>query len=191
MGAAFGIGGGLGEDTTQFDFPGTCGLPLGSAGAPFQLGVHHRQLGTIHFDDQHGNGSAQNVGELQLHEAISLGLFPLDDIGADGFGVTFDSFRGDLNTSQQLELLAATGEAGFTSHYGHHPPHSGRTICSGYIQFPVSRALTLVAVRTHIVGALEDHRPQYREYLLAPCLVIPRRMAAIAGRLVAVRCRQG
>jgi hypothetical protein len=76
----------VGEDTPQFDLSGACRLPLGSAGAPFQLGVHHRQLGAIHFDDQHGNGSAQDVGKLQLHDAMSLGLFPFDDIGADGFG---------------------------------------------------------------------------------------------------------
>src|SRR5580704_150998 len=44
------VGCSLGEDTTQFDFASACGLPRGSAGAPFQLGGYHRQLCTVHFD---------------------------------------------------------------------------------------------------------------------------------------------
>src|SRR6266851_2143058 len=93
-GATFWVGCGLSEDTTQFDFTGACGLSLSSAGASFQLGAYHRQLCSIHFGIQNWDGSAQNVGELQLHDAISFGLFLFDYIGPNGFGMALDSFGG-------------------------------------------------------------------------------------------------
>jgi hypothetical protein len=91
----------LGEDTAQLYFPSARRLPQASARATFQLDAHHRQLCAIHFDVQHGDGSLQNVGKLQLHYPISLFLFPSDDIGPDGFRVAFDGFGGDLKAGQQ------------------------------------------------------------------------------------------
>ena len=42
----------------------------------------------------------------------------------------------------------------------HHPPHSGRTRDAFHIQFPIARTLTLAAMGTHVVTALELHWPQ-------------------------------
>src|SRR6185369_9374495 len=90
------VGCSLCEDTTQFDFASACGLPRSSASAPFQLGVHHRQLCAVHFDVQNRDRSSQNIGKLQLHDAISLGLFPPYDIGPNSLGVALDSLGGEL-----------------------------------------------------------------------------------------------
>jgi hypothetical protein len=149
--------------------------------------VHHRQLGAIHFDDQHGNGSAQNVGKLQLHDAIALGLFPFDDIGADGFGVAFDSFGGDLQSGQQVQLLVATVEAGLAPYRGHHTPHSGRTLRSDYVQFPIAGAVSLMAARTEIVVPIVDYGPQHGQDLFGARFVVSSLLTAAAGDLAVVR----
>jgi len=107
------VGCGLGEDRPEFDFPGASRLPRGSAGAPLQLSTHHRQLGAIHLDIQHGDGGTEDVGECQLHDAISVGLFPADNVATDGFGVALHSFGGDLKARQQVQLLAASDPAYF------------------------------------------------------------------------------
>jgi hypothetical protein len=114
----------LGEDRTEFDFAGARRLPRDSAGAPLQLSTHHRQLGAIHFDIQHGNGGGQDVGEFQLHDAVSVSLFPANNIATDGFGVALHSFGGDLKARQQVQLLAACCETALTADHGHHASHA-------------------------------------------------------------------
>ena len=96
-----------------------------------------------------------------MHYAISLVLFLSDDIGSDGLSVTLDRFGGDLEAGQQVQLLVANIEAALTSHHGHHAPHTGRALCADHIQFPIPRALPLMATRTEIVGAIQGHGPQY------------------------------
>ena len=189
MGRPSASGCGLSKDTTQFDFTGACWLSLRSAGAPFQLGAHHRQLCTIHFDIQNRDGRAQNTGELQLHDAIAFGLFSSGDIGPNGFGVTFDSFDGDFQSSQQMQLFAAFAEARLASYGGQHTSHAGRALRLDYVQFPVARALSLMATWAAVIGALIDHGTQHGQDLLAAWFVIPRLLTAATGNVVGQRTR--
>jgi hypothetical protein len=46
-----------------------------------------------------------------------------------------------------------------------------------------------MAIRTEIVGTVEDHGPQHGEYLFAARFVVSRLLAAAAGDLVVMRCR--
>jgi len=96
-----------------------------------------------------------------LHDAISFLLLAADDIGADGFGMTFDGFGGDLQAGQQLQLLATDPKTTLASHHCHHAPHSRGTLGTDHIHFLIARALSAVAMGTEIIGALKIHRSQH------------------------------
>ena len=108
-----------------------------------------------------GTASAQDVGKLQLQHPVPFFQFPLNNIAPNRFGLAFDGFGGDLKTSQQLQLSATAKETAFAAHRRHHAANTRGALLANHIQFLVTWALSLVATRTEIVGALENHRPQH------------------------------
>jgi hypothetical protein len=141
----------------------------------------------VHLDVEDLRGGSADLGQVQLLGAVDLLLLIAFDAGADGLGLAFDGLGGDLQSGQQLELLAALLKAGLAAHHGHHPPHSGRKLGAFHVQLPVARALAPVATRAQIVVPLELHRPQSGQQLPRP----PVMMAALVSASAARRARLG
>ena len=92
--------------------------------------------------------------------AADVGLFLSFDAGADGLRLPFYRFRRDFDTSQQLQLLAALIKTGFAAHRRHHAAYAGRVGNAFHVQFPVARAVAVVATGTNVIASLEPHRAQ-------------------------------
>ena len=93
---------GLAEHASQFDFPRMGRLAFALAVPPDGFFLHHRDSRPIHLHVEDTNRLADNPGQFQLQGFLDLGLFPLSDIGPDGFRAALDRFRSYFEPGQKL-----------------------------------------------------------------------------------------
>jgi hypothetical protein len=151
------------------------------AGAAFGLCRSDGHTRAIHFDIQHRDIASRDLGQIELHGALDFSLFAALDIAADGFGVPFDGLARDLQARQQLHLLAALIKRGVAAHHRHHAPHAGRVLGVEDVEFPVARALPVMAGGAAVISPLEPHWPDSGEHMARPLFAIPRGLSASAG----------
>ncbi len=60
----------------------------------------HWHAGTVHFDIQNRNVAAGYLRQIELYGALDFDFFPVCNVTANGFGVSFDGFTRDGKTSQ-------------------------------------------------------------------------------------------
>lgn len=83
-----------------------------------------------------------------MHRAVDLFLLPLRDISANGFRAAFDGLGCDLQSGEQMHLLATVIERRILTHKSLHAPHAGREVCVVDVQFAVGGELAFMAPRT-------------------------------------------
>ena len=88
-----------------------------------------------------------------MHGLLYLFLLLRGDVSSDCFRGPFNGFGGHFQTSQQLHVLAPLVERRCLAHHGKHAADARRKLGILYIQFLVSRELTVMTVRAKIVGA--------------------------------------
>src|SRR5215831_15407549 len=116
---------GLAEHASQFDFPRMGRLAFALAVPPDGFFLYHRDSRPIHLHVEDTNWLADNPGQFQLQGFLDLGLFPLSDIGPDGFRAALDRFRSYFQPGQNFHLLAAVIERCLLAYQGLHAAHPG------------------------------------------------------------------
>ena len=84
----------------------------------------------------------------ELHGALDFRLLAARDIGADLLCMTLDRLAGYGEAGQKFQLFPTMIERGFAAHHRHHAAHRWGVIGIHDIQFPITRNLTLMAMRT-------------------------------------------
>ena len=78
--------------------------------------ISHR---AVHFDVEHGNVVSRHVGQVELDNALNLGLLATLDIAADGLGVPFHRLARYFQACQQLHLLASLIKRRVAAYHGY------------------------------------------------------------------------
>ena len=150
---------GLCEDTAELGFPSVSGL-TGEAMPALGFGFHDRHAGAVHLDVEDRDRLAQDDGQVQLHGGVYLTLLFSGDIGPDIFGGSLHRLGGEVESSQQVHLLASIVERRLLADQRQHAPHGGGKIGAGDIQVDVGRKLSPITVIAKIVGAGDQYRTQ-------------------------------
>src|ERR1700683_4553449 len=162
----------LGEDASQFDFPGVSWLAFHLALSTFRLGNRHSC--TVHLDVQDGNGLAHYHGKIQLHGLLDLFPFACGYVFANGFRGPLYRFGGYLQAGEQFHLLATLLKRRSLADHGQHTTHSWRQLQVLNIQFNIGRELADMTVRTQVVGTRYDCAANRRENLLGTYFLVVR-----------------
>ncbi len=159
QGPAFGVGRGLGKNAAELDLAGAGRLAGGLAGASRSLSRDHGHARAIQFDVEHGRGWGADVRQFQLLGSLDFDLLAAGDVGAEGPGLAFDGFGGDVQPGWRSELFAALFERGFAAHQRHHPPHSRRIGSSFYVELGVAWALLPQGedLQSSVLSTAEEH----------------------------------
>jgi len=86
-------------------------------------------------------------------------------------------------------LFATLLEAGVASHHRHHPAHAGRTGDAFHVQFPIQRAVALMAVRAEVITSPEANLAQRGHNLFDASAVALCRVSTPTGYLLRFRGR--
>ena len=119
----------------------------------------------------------------ELHGALDFRLLAASDIRADLLRMALDRFAGYGKAGQQFQLFPTMMERGIAAHYRHHAAHRRGVFGMHDIQLPITRDLTLMAMRTIVIRAVEGHRSHRGEQLP--------RAERVKRRVVATTTRQG
>jgi hypothetical protein len=87
-----------------------------------------------------------------------LTLFSSGDISPNVFGGSLHRLGGEIESSQQVHLLASVVERGLLADQGQHAAHGGRKIGVSDIQVEVGGELSVMTVLAQIVGTGQLHR---------------------------------
>src|ERR1700677_3815370 len=162
-GEALLVVGGLGEHTSQLDFPRMGWLTVRLALAAYSFLLDHWHSGPIHFDIENRNRLAEDSGKIQLDRFVDLLALMLSDIFSDGFCGTFHRLGSHLQPGQDFDLFAAMIEGSILAHQSLHTAHPGRELRVLDIQFYVGWKLALMAVSAQVVGTRDFYSADRRQ----------------------------
>src|SRR5450631_1567450 len=151
-GVAFLVPPGLREHASQFDLPGSGGMTLELALSAHRFFLHYRHSCAVHEYIKNRYRLSHHYRQIQLHGSLDFGLLACGDIGADGLRYPFHGLGGHFHIRQLFHLLSPMIERSLLTHNAQHATHPRRILCMRYIEFDIGWKLTVVAMRTQVVG---------------------------------------